>query len=62
MVFSTKPCGDFDLGRFFVDRRPRPILTKLSTLCVRARGADGHLGIDKGLAGVCPAISVVTAT
>jgi hypothetical protein len=29
---------------------------------VRARGADGHLGIDKGLAGVCPAISVVTAT
>jgi hypothetical protein len=31
-------------------------------LNVRARGADGHLGIDKGLAGVCPAISVVTAT
>jgi hypothetical protein len=28
---------------------------------VRARVADGHLGIDKGLAGVCPAISVATA-
>jgi hypothetical protein len=28
---------------------------------VRARGADEHLGSDKGLAGMCPAISVVTA-
>jgi hypothetical protein len=34
----------------------------INELFVRARGADGHLGIDKGLAGVCPAISVVTAT
>jgi hypothetical protein len=34
----------------------------LYSFCVRARGADRHLGIDKGLAGVCPAISVVTAT